>query len=613
MNFLLLRRNPTRRQILFQFMLGSVFLASGYLSGNLRAEGDPESNAPSDLRVSVRLQVRDTKITDAQGNPVVLRGIYSREEWLGSEQEVIRFKEWGVNFVRFLLAFDPQYWQTVNNGQEDEQKRCILRPENIEKTKTKCRWFEKHKIYYILEVPWRWYGIPESLSSPDLLERQCAEMYRTLAENFREFDYLVGYCMFSEIYVAPDKYKDYKKICTAIADAVQEADPGRIVSATGVNVSGPNGLGDETRIERPNVIYDFHFYDIKSFVAYRPYFGDMRYPGRIPHGYSCQSYYLDRKLLETFIAPAVAFSERYRVPVWCGEYGAFNDAPDGSSDRWMRDVCRIFEKNQIPWIIWTWKKGWTDVPSVWKDLWQGKWEENEVTVSPHGGTYVDPLRIQIDSWNPAGRIFYTLDESEPDEHSIRYTQPFQIHETTTIKARLICEETGSGPLDTAHFEFGGLKGVSAIENASPGLQARIENTAVEKIEEFTPSETAENEKGRFWDKMHFPTQENKTIIYEGWMEIPQGGRYFFYPKAFGAYTISMDGQQVCRHDATKLDYARTSVGIVTLESGFHTFKLIYSKPAGLEDGFELKLQRDSEPVDSPFKVGKKMFYYTENK
>ncbi len=600
------------RQIPFQYGPAWVFLTCLLISGNLHAESSPDARMPAGRDPSVRLEVRGTKITDPQGRPVTLRGIYSREEWLGSEQEVRWFKEWGVTFVRFLLAYDPQYWQTVNAGRQDDRKRCILRPEDIEKTKAKCRWFEKHQIYFILEVPWRWYGIPDGLSSPDLLERQCAEMYRTLAEHFREFDYLVGYCMFSEIYVAPHKFRTYKQICTAIVDAVQQADPGRIVSATGFKVSSPDSLCDEIRIERPNVIYDFHFYDIKSFVLYRPYYGDMRYPGRIPHGFSGQSYYLDRNLLETFMAPALSFSERYKVPVWCGEYGAFNNAPDGSSDRWMSDVCRLLEKNQIPWILWTWKKGGQDVPALWKDLWQGKAEENAVTLSPHGGTFVDPVRVKIDSSKCDGSIFYTLDGSEPNEHSIRYTRPFEIHAATTVKARSLRQPNEYGPVDTARFEFGGQKGISDLRNAYPGLRATIQNTAAEKVEDLVQSEPLQTEKGLFWDKLHVSKQDGKTILWEGWIQIRTGGRYFFYPKAYGAYALFIGDKQVCWHPATKLDYARTSVGIITLESGYHPFKMIYSKPAGLDNGFELRLQRDTDPVKPPFKTGKEMFFYTEN-
>ncbi|MCX5632069.1 MAG: cellulase family glycosylhydrolase [Phycisphaerae bacterium] len=561
---------------------------------------------------SVRLRIQGTKFFDGNGNKIKLHGIYSREEWLQSEQEVIHFKEWGINFVRFLLAFDRDYWKTVNNGKVDLKKRCILRDENIQKTKTKCQWLEKHKIYFIIEVPWKWYGIDQELEKPELLKEQCARMYKTLAENFAGFEYLAGFCMFSEIYIVPEDYKHYKDICTAIVDAVHEVDPGLIVSATGVRVSGPDSLVDETLIERPNVIYDFHYYDIKTFVAYRPWFGDMRYPGRIPHGYSCRSYYLDKELHETFIAPAISFSKRYNVPVWCGEFGAFNNAPDGSSDRWMRDVCRIFERNDIPWIIWTWKKDMNDVPASWKDLWQGKLDYNEVTINPHGGRFTDELPVQIDSWVRDGEIYYTLDGTEPDKHSKLYEGPFSINKTTTVKAVLIRKDMGRCPVDTTVFEFGGLKPPVMSAKVSAGLRYAVYNTAGEKVEELKYDKAEKIGISRGVGDIHLKKSDGKTIVYDGLIDISKAGRYFFYPISYGAYEIYIDDTLVNKHFAVKLDYARTTPGIITLEAGLHRLKIIYSKPEGLENGFELKLQRDAVSVEPPCRVEEEMLFHTDN-
>jgi hypothetical protein len=569
----------------------------------------PSSSNSSDQ--NVRLRVVGGQIVDDMNKPVHLRGIYSREEWLQSEQEVVHFKEWGVNFVRLLLGFDHDYWKTVNNGKVDLKKRCILRDENIQRTKTKCQWLEKQKIYFIIEVPWKWYGIDQEFEKPELAKEQCARMYKTLAENFDQFDYLMGFCMFSEIYIIPENYKRYKDVCTAIVDAVHEVDPRIIMSSTGVKVSGPDGLIEPTLIDRPNMIYDFHYYDIKTFVAYRTWFGDMRYPGRIPHGYSCRSYYLDKKLHETFIAPAISFSKRYDVPIWCGEFGAFNNAPDGSSDRWMRDVCRIFEKNDIPWIIWTWDIGMTDVPQQWKDLWQGKLDNNEVEINPHGGRFTDKLPVQIDSWVRDGEIYYTLDGTEPNERSKLYKEPFSVDKTTTVKARLIRQGMGPGPVDTTVFEFGGLKPIATPGKMSAGLRYSVYDTACEKVEKLKYDKAGKTGVSRGIGEIYLKKTEGKTIVYEGLIDISEAGRYFFFPISYGAYEIFIDDTLVNRHFATKLDYARTSPGIITLEAGLHKLNIIYSKPGGFEDGFELKLQRDTMLVEPPAKVKEEILFHID--
>ena len=163
-----------------------------------------------------KLQIVGETIVDINLDSVKLRGIYTRAEWLNSEQEAEWFKEWGVNFVRILLTYDKDYWQVVNHGKVDFEKRCILRESNLAEMDKKCLWLENNKIYYIIEIPWRWYGISQKLEKPELLSTQCSKMYKALAERYRDREYLIGFCMFSEIYVAPHLYRDYKKICTVI-------------------------------------------------------------------------------------------------------------------------------------------------------------------------------------------------------------------------------------------------------------------------------------------------------------------------------------------------------------------------------------------------------------
>ncbi|MEN6386759.1 MAG: chitobiase/beta-hexosaminidase C-terminal domain-containing protein [Phycisphaerales bacterium] len=560
---------------------------------------------------TVRLKVHGTDLVDGSGNKVMLRGIYTREEWLKSENEVINFKKWGVNFVRILLAFDKDYWQVVNNGQIDLNKRCILRDENIEKTKVKLEWLEKHKIYYIMEIPWRWYGMDDNLESPQLLKQQCVQMYKKLAGEFKDYDYLMGFCMFSESTIMPERYLDYKNICTAIVDGVHEVSPRMIMCSTGVKCSGPDGLIEASVIDRPNMIYDFHYYDIKTFVAYRPWFGDMRYPGRIPHGFSSRSYYSDKKLNETFIGPAIAFSRRYNVPIWCGEFGAFNNAPDGSSDRWMRDVCRIFERNEIPWIIWTWDLGMTDVPQLWKDLWQCRLDDYELAINPHGGRFTDEQTVQIDSWTRDGNIFYTTDGTEPDEKSKLYTEPFKINKTTTVMTRII-HQGKKGPIDKTTFEFGGLKPFEAKGKVLPGLKYSVYNIAAEKVEKLKLEKAEKTGVVAGIGEAQLSKSDAKTVVYEGLIDISKAGRYFLYPKSYGAYEIYIDDVLSNKHFSTKLNYSRTVVGIMTLEKGLHKFKIIYSKPKDLEDGFEMNIQRDKTIIDPPFKVKAEMLYYIDN-
>jgi len=325
-----------------------------------------------DSNISVRLTVNGRNIVDSNGNIMKLRGIYTRAEWLSSEQEVEMFKSWGINFVRILLTFDPNYWQTVNDGKKDINKRCILLEENLRHMDQRIAWLEKNKIYFMMEIHWRALGVEDNLAKPDLLSKQCAQMYEILAKRYSGANYLVGFCTFSEIHISPHLYNDYNKIRKTIVDTVHKVDERFIVSLTGTWWGSVGSLSDKIYIDKPNTIYDFHFYSPRKFTHYRASYGDLKYPGNMPIGWLNRAKLVDINYLGKELKPAIDFSKKWNVPVWCGEFGAFNNAPDNSSDRWMRDVAEIFEKNSISWIIWRWKPGLQNVPDVWKELWQDK-------------------------------------------------------------------------------------------------------------------------------------------------------------------------------------------------------------------------------------------------
>ncbi|MDE5412537.1 extracellular catalytic domain type 1 short-chain-length polyhydroxyalkanoate depolymerase [Alkalihalobacterium chitinilyticum] len=54
------------------------------------------------------------------------------------------------------------------------------------------------------------------------------------------------------------------------------------------------------------------------------------------------------------------------------------------------------------------------------------------SAEPSGGTYTAPVQVTLHT-NREATTYYTLDESQPDEHSQVYTGPIQIEQSTTLK------------------------------------------------------------------------------------------------------------------------------------------------------------------------------------
>jgi N-acetyl-beta-hexosaminidase len=48
--------------------------------------------------------------------------------------------------------------------------------------------------------------------------------------------------------------------------------------------------------------------------------------------------------------------------------------------------------------------------------------------------FTDEYTVELKNYRDDGKIFYTIDGSDPSEISTQYIRPFKITETTTIKA-----------------------------------------------------------------------------------------------------------------------------------------------------------------------------------
>lgn len=63
----------------------------------------------------------------------------------------------------------------------------------------------------------------------------------------------------------------------------------------------------------------------------------------------------------------------------------------------------------------------------------------EPSFSTKSGFYKEALKVELSTSSGKGKIFYTLDGSEPDQTSMPYTEPVEIGKTTVLRARALIE------------------------------------------------------------------------------------------------------------------------------------------------------------------------------
>ena len=72
-------------------------------------------------------------------------------------------------------------------------------------------------------------------------------------------------------------------------------------------------------------------------------------------------------------------------------------------------------------------------------------------IQASSNTFHESQAIALKSRDAGTKIFYTLDGSDPSIHSLRYTQPFSIHESTTVKAIAVNEAGVLSKIVTGKF------------------------------------------------------------------------------------------------------------------------------------------------------------------
>ena len=99
------------------------------------------------------------------------------------------------------------------------------------------------------------------------------------------------------------------------------------------------------------------------------YSGPINYPGQIVdtlyyNGLSESAVVMMRSfangnftkdILEKEMAPAIQVAKEKNLPLFCGEYGVYPTVPEDMRLQWYKDVCNIFDRNNIAYCHWCYK------------------------------------------------------------------------------------------------------------------------------------------------------------------------------------------------------------------------------------------------------------------
>ncbi len=198
--------------------------------------------------------------------------------------------------------------------------------------------------------------------------------------------------------------------------------------------------------------------------------------------------------------------------------------------------------------------------------------------------FLEKLTVTLGSLTEGAQIHYTLDGSEPTENSPLYSGPFELTETTTIRARAFKDGRQSielcAPANKCHF--------------APATDIKLSKNGVNfKYYEGDFSRTDDIlKKGKFVKEgvLASPVLDPAEIedyygfIYTGYIDIPETKVWEFGLLCDDGALLQIDGKDVVDNDGTHS--AALMRGVAPLEKGLHPFTLKYLESY---EGQELKV------------------------
>ena len=173
-------------------------------------------------------------------------------------------------------------------------------------------------------------------------------------------------------------------------------------------------------------------------------------------------------------------------------------------------------------------------------------------------------------------IRYTLDGSEPDEHSALYESPVRITRSGVIKAKAFKEGLAPSPALV-------LKAVKAdyIRAAKSAPDETMRHGVAYSLHEgkFCDADAVAATRPADAGVMPVPSitsapyEDHYGYVFSGFVDIPERGVWEFMTKSDDGSILYIDGKKVVDNDGSHA--AVSATGRIALDKGLHPFRLLY--------------------------------------
>lgn len=201
-------------------------------------------------------------------------------------------------------------------------------------------------------------------------------------------------------------------------------------------------------------------------------------------------------------------------------------------------------------------------------------------IYPTNGIFEVNQEVQMEAVFENLQIRYTTDGSEPNSNSRLYNGPFEVNETSTIRARAFSPEGKASRINRSNLrKVTPLEPVS-VSSPAPGLQySYYELETDEKLPDFSSLSATKSGVITSISIDEVRDREEQIVIsFDGLIEISEAGRYTFYTESDDGSKLYIQGQEIVDNDGAH--GMRERAGEVILMEGFHPIRIEFYQGGG---------------------------------
>ena len=175
--------------------------------------------------------------------------------------------------------------------------------------------------------------------------------------------------------------------------------------------------------------------------------------------------------------------------------------------------------------------------------------------------------------NPAHKLYYTIDGSEPTEKSTLYTTPFKVNKTTVVKVKAFDKDGSQSPTVCGFYR------VRKSSELHQMLYGYFEQDDLEVLPDFKSMSPKNVGHCNEFNLAEIPNRGNNfALVLGGYIWLEKDGDYKFYTASDDGSKLYIDDHKVVNNDGSHGVIWHS--GDIALVKGWHVIKATYFNGGG---------------------------------